>query len=64
MFIFIILFIVIVQILLIYYGGELFRTVGLNFKEFQIMVLLAFTVIPVDWIRKILLRRNGLKGGV
>ena len=64
MFIFIILFIVIVQILLIYYGGELFRTVGLNFKEFQIMVLLAFTVIPVDWIRKILLRKKGLKGGV
>ena len=63
-FILIILFIVIVQILLIYYGGTLFRTVGLNFKEFYIMILLAATVIPVDWLRKIYLRFKGNKGGV
>lgn len=63
-FIFIIMFIVVVQILLIYYGGDLFRTVGLNFKEFQIMILLAASVIPVDWIRKLFLRSKGLKGGV
>ena len=63
-FILIILFIVIVQILLIYYGGSLFRTVGLTSKEFYVMVLLAFTVIPVDWIRKLILRTRGLKGGV
>ena len=61
---FIILFIVIVQIILIYYGGSLFRTVGLNLKEFEIMILLAATVIPVDWIRKLMLRSKGLKGGV
>ncbi len=60
----VILFIVIVQILLIYYGGKLFRTVGLNFKEFQFMLLLAFSVIPIDWIRKIYLRLKGIKGGV
>lgn len=60
----VILFIVIVQILLIYYGGKLFRTVGLNFKEFQFMVLLAFSVIPIDWARKIYLRLKGIKGGV
>lgn len=63
-FILIILFIVIVQVLLIYYGGNLFRTVGLNFKEFYIMVLLAATVIPIDWLRKIYLRFRGNKGGV
>lgn len=63
-FIIIISFIAIVQILLIYFGGDLFRTTGLNFKEFQIMVLLSITVIPVDWARKIYLRRKGLKGGV
>ena len=40
MFIFIISLIVIVQIILIYYGGELFRTVGLSLKEFEIMLLL------------------------
>ena len=63
-FIAVISFIVLIQILLIYYGGNLFRTVGLNFKEFQIMILLAFTVIPIDWIRKIYLRTKGVKGGV
>ena len=63
-FIAIISFIVLVQILLIYYGGNLFRTVGLNFKEFQFMILLAFSVIPVDWFRKIYLRTKGIKGGV
>ena len=63
-FIFIISFIAIIQILLIYYGGNLFRTSGLNFQEFQIMILLAFTVIPIDWIRKIILRKKGIKNGV
>ena len=63
-FIYIITFIIVVQILLIYYGGNLFRTVGLNLKEFQIMILLAATVIPIDWMRKIYLRLKGNKGGV
>ena len=64
LFIAVISFIVLVQIILIYYGGNLFRTAGLNFKEFQIMILLAFSVIPIDWIRKIYLRTKGIKGGV
>lgn len=63
-FIVVISFIVIVQILLIYFGGDLFRTAGLTFKEFQIMFLLSMTVIPIDFVRKIYLRKKGLKGGV
>ena len=63
-FIIIILFIVTIQIILIYYGGTIFRTSGLNFVEFEIMILLAFTVIPVDWIRKYLLNRLGKRLGV
>jgi len=63
-FIVIISFIVIIQILLIYYGGNVFRTTGLNFKEFEIMIILAFTVIPIDWIRKVILRKKGIKLGV
>ncbi len=63
-FIAIITLICIVQILLIYYGGNIFRTTGLTFIEFQVMVLLAFTVIPVDWIRKFLLKRKNLNTGV
>ena len=63
-FILIISFIIIVQIILIYYGGNLFRTYGLTIKELIITILLAFTVIPVDWIRKLYLRKKGLIVGV
>lgn len=63
-FIITIAFIFIVQLILIYFGGDLFRTAGLTLKELEIMILLSATVIPVDWIRKIFLRKKGLVGGV
>lgn len=63
-FILIILFITFVQIILIYYGGDLFRTAGLTLSEFIIMLLIAFSVVPVDWFRKIILRCKGEIGGV
>ena len=63
-FLLIITFIAVIQIILIYYGGNLFRTSGLNFLEFQVMLILAFTVIPVDWIRKIYLKKKKRNTGV
>ncbi len=63
-FIIIISFILIVQIYLIYHGGDLFRTYGLHLQEFVIVLLLALTVFPVDFIRKIYLRHKHLKTGV
>ena len=63
-FLFVISFIVIVQIILIYFGGNLFRTTGLNLIEFEIIFLISISVIPFDIIRKIILRKKGLKGGV
>lgn len=63
-FIFIISFIIVIQIILIYYGGNMFRTYGLTLKELIITILLALTVIPVDWIRKLYLRSKGLVIGV
>ena len=63
-FIIIMTFIVVVQILLIYKGGTLFRTLGLNINEFVLMVLLAFTVVPIDWIRKLLFKKRGILKGV
>lgn len=63
-FLLVICFIVIVQIILLYYGGNLFRTTALNIHEFLIMLCFSFTVIPVDFIRKILLRKKGIIGGV
>lgn len=63
-FIIIISFIVVIQLILIYYGGNLFRTYGLTLKELLITIILALTVIPVDWIRKLYLRKKGLIIGV
>ncbi len=59
-FLLIFLFITIVQILLIYFGGELFRTTGLSFYEFEIMIIVAFSVIPFDIIRKIIINKKNL----
>ena len=58
-FLVIIAFIICVQLLLIYFGGELFRTAGLTLKELEIMLILAVTVIPVDFIRKLYLKQKG-----
>lgn len=63
-FLFIILFIVIVEMILIYYGGTLFRTAGLSLKEVEVMLLLAFTVIPADFLRKFHLKKKKKLGHV
>ncbi len=63
-FLIIIAFIAVVQIILLYFGGDIFRTFGLTFYEFQIMIILAATVIPIDFLRKLYLRKKGMIGGV
>ena len=45
--------IILIQLYLIYFGGNLFRTYGLTLKELEIIILLALSVILVDFIRKI-----------
>ncbi len=54
-------FIITVQIYLIYFGGDLFRTYGLTAKEFLLIILIALTVFPVDAIRKLILKKKNLK---
>ena len=56
--------VIIMQIILIYKGGELFRTSGLTIDEFIVMMMFALTVIPVDFIRKMILKYRGKKLGV
>ena len=63
-FIIVFFFITVVQTILIYYGGEIFRTSGLTIYEFEIMILIAFSVIPFDILRKIILKRKKVKMGV
>lgn len=51
----------IVQIYLIYFGGDLFRTYGLLPLELIFVTILAFTVVPIDFIRKRLLKYFKIK---
>ncbi len=63
-FIVIISFIVIVQLLLIYFGGNVFRTIGLSFYELELMIFFAFLVIPIDFVRKYYLKLKNKNHGV
>lgn len=64
MFIIIISLIIVIQIMMIYFGGSIFRTVPLSIYEFIIMFILSFSVIPFDMIRKkvfkSILKNNGV----
>lgn len=51
-------FIIIVQIFLIYNGHDLFRTYGLTPFELLFVIILAFTVIPMDFLRKTILKKK------
>jgi calcium-translocating P-type ATPase len=52
----------VIQMILIYRGGALFRTAGLKPNELALVILLASTVLAVDLVRKLLLRVNKRKG--
>ena len=64
MFMLVISFIIIVQVILMYYGGTMFRTIPLSIREFAIMLVISFTVVPVDVIRKIIFKKQGKNTGV
>ena len=57
-------FIFIAQMYIIYYGGEIFRTYGLELNELILVLLLALTVFPVDIFRKYLLKKKHIVLGV
>ena len=63
-FVFIMLIVAVVQLVLIYFGGSMFRTAGLSFGELRTVLLIALTVIPVDLIRKFYLRARHIKGNI
>ncbi len=51
--------IAIIQIWIIYYGGTLFRSVPLSIGQLVSVILLAFSVMPFDLLRRILSKLNG-----
>lgn len=54
-------FIFIAQIYIIYHGGDIFRTYGLTIQEFVLVLVLALSVFPVDWLRKYLLKKKNIE---
>ena len=48
--------ITIIQTLLVYFGGELFRTCPISLRDFSNAVMLSAMVIPIDILRKITLK--------
>lgn len=63
-FIIIFTFITTVQIYLIYHGGDIFRTYGLTLKELIFVITLASTVIPIDLLRKYILKKLNIQKGI
>ena len=52
-----------VQILFIYLGGSVLRTMPLTPSELRFTLLLSLLVLPAEFLRKILWRLSGKKGG-
>ena len=50
-----------VQLIFIYLGGKVLRTVPLNPEELKITLLVALSVFPAELLRKIFLRIIGRK---
>jgi len=53
----IILLIVLIQIVMTNFGGTILRCYGLTINEWIFVLLLAFTVIPIDLIRKAIFKK-------
>jgi len=52
----IMLLVSVVQILLTYFGGDIFQCYGLNIEHWGLILALAFAIIPVDIIRKCIVK--------
>lgn len=63
-FLLIILFIIIVQISITYSGITIFQTTRINIKELLITIVLSFSIIPLDIIRKIIAKKTKHNFGV
>lgn len=52
------MFVCVIQVLLVMFGGDAFRTTALTFKHLIIIIILSVTIIPVDIIRKIWIKKK------
>ena len=63
-FVFIMLLISLMQISFIYLGGDLFRATPLDFSDLITVILLSFTIVIFDFIRKLLYKRAKFKNKI
>ncbi len=54
----VILLIIVVQVIMTYLGGNILRCYGLVPSEWLVVILLAFTIIPIDLLRKLIVRKG------
>lgn len=57
-FILIMLVVSAVQLVMIYFGGQIFRTAGLSLEHLRMILLMAFSVIPVDLLRRWIFKKR------
>ena len=50
-----------VQVLIIQFGGKVFSTTPLTVHNWIAVILIAFIIIPIDLIRKIIVNKMGIK---
>ena len=55
-FIFITILVTVVQLLMVYFGGTVFRTAPLDIKVLGALAVLAFVILPLDTLRRVLIR--------
>lgn len=63
-FLLIILFIIVVQLSIVYFGISIFQTTKITLQELIIVILLSSSIIPIDLIRKIISTRRNNNLGV
>jgi len=51
------------QIMMVFFGGGVFRTEPLSILDFGIVMLLALLVVPIDMVRKLIVNRRGRVSG-
>lgn len=51
----------VIQILIIQFGGKVFGTTPLTIENWLAVILIAFMIIPIDLIRKFIVKKMGIK---
>ena len=56
--------IALVQVIMTYLGGSVLGCYGLDMKEWTVILIMALSVIPVDIIRKLIIKHKNRRQGI